>query len=95
MADLTIGGAGSLTVRAPSLDGIASKDGLAIVIVHGPTGNGNGALDANAFVITGGELLAVGSAGMAESPAASGQGWAQANVSWRATWGVMGGGPRG
>jgi Carbohydrate-binding domain-containing protein Cthe_2159 len=42
------------------------------VIVNGPTMDGNGALDyANAFNLTGGYLLAVGSSGMAEAPSAS------------------------
>ncbi len=42
------------------------------LIINGPTGNMNGALDYNGtFEITGGYLLAVGSAGMAESTSAS------------------------
>jgi hypothetical protein len=42
------------------------------VIVNGPTENMNGALDySNAFNLTGGYLLAVGSAGMAQAPSAS------------------------
>ena len=43
-----------------------------VVIVNGPTSNGNGALDyAGAFNITGGFLVAVGSAGMAQVPSQS------------------------
>jgi len=43
-----------------------------IVIVNGPTENMNGALDyMGAFNITGGVLIAVGSAGMAQAPSAS------------------------
>jgi hypothetical protein len=42
------------------------------VIINGPTGNNNGALDyAGAFNITGGFLVAVGSSGMAQAPSAS------------------------
>ena len=42
------------------------------MIVNGPTGNDNGALDYDGtFEVTGGFLLAVGSAGMAESTSAS------------------------
>lgn len=40
-------------------------------IVNGPTSNGNGALDHAGFQMTGGFLLAVGSAGMAQAPDAS------------------------
>lgn len=43
-----------------------------IVIVNGPTANDNGALDyGTSFTITGGYLLAVGSAGMAMAPSAT------------------------
>lgn len=39
------------------------------VVVHGPQGSGNGAIDVNGtFEISGGELIAVGSSGMAQSP---------------------------
>jgi len=42
------------------------------VLVHGPTGNDNGALDYDSgFKITGGILVAVGSAGMAQAPSSS------------------------
>jgi hypothetical protein len=39
-----------------------------VVIVHGPTSNVNGALDHTGFKITGGFLVAAGSAGMAQAP---------------------------
>lgn len=40
-----------------------------LVIVNGPTNNGNGAIDYNGtFKITGGTLIAAGSSGMAEAP---------------------------
>ncbi len=43
-----------------------------VVIVNGPTANNNGALDyTGAFNISGGLLVAVGSAGMAQGPSAS------------------------
>jgi len=43
-----------------------------VVIVNGPTGNNNGAMDyTSAFNITGGFLLAVGSSGMAQAPSES------------------------
>ncbi len=43
-----------------------------MVIVNGPTSNNNGALDyLGAFNITGGFIVAVGSAGMAQAPSAS------------------------
>jgi hypothetical protein len=43
-----------------------------VVIVNGPTSNNNGALDyAGAFNLTGGFIVAVGSAGMAQAPSAS------------------------
>lgn len=43
-----------------------------VVIVHGPTSNGNGALDyLGTFNISGGFLVAAGSAGMAQAPSAS------------------------
>lgn len=39
-----------------------------VVIVNGPTSSGNGALDHLSFQITGGILIAAGSAGMAQAP---------------------------
>ena len=48
---------------------IVMTDG--VVIVHGPTMNGNGALDYDAgFTLEGGIVVAVGSAGMAQTPGA-------------------------
>ncbi|MDH7497701.1 MAG: carbohydrate-binding domain-containing protein [Syntrophomonadaceae bacterium] len=54
-------------------DGIDSNGSMAIeggtVLVHGPTGNGNGALDYQGSCrVTGGILVAAGSAGMAQAP---------------------------
>jgi NAD(P)H dehydrogenase (quinone) len=50
------------------------------VVVNGPTGAGNGALDVNGtFDVSGGTLLAAGSAGMVVSPdTTSAQGWVAA-----------------
>jgi hypothetical protein len=49
---------------------IAMSGGL--VLVNGPTSDGNGALDyTGAFEVTGGTLVAVGSAGMAQAPSAA------------------------
>jgi len=45
---------------------IEMSDG--VLIVHGPTESMNGALDFQSFKITGGLLVAAGSAGMAQSP---------------------------
>ena len=43
-----------------------------VVLINGPTANNNGALDyAGAFNISGGLLIAVGSAGMAQAPSTS------------------------
>jgi hypothetical protein len=43
-----------------------------VVIVNGPTNNGNGALDYDGgFTITGGYLVAAGSSGMAQAPGTS------------------------
>lgn len=40
-----------------------------ILIVHGPTRDGNGAIDVNGgFEVSGGTLMAIGSSGMAETP---------------------------
>jgi hypothetical protein len=72
-AYLTING-GRIVVDAAG-DGIdvngaiVMRDG--VVIVHGPTMNGNGALDYDAgFTLEGGIVVAVGSAGMAQTPGA-------------------------
>ena len=78
-------GDGALYIHGGTLVVDAGGDGLdangpiemtaGLVIVHGPTSNGNGALDyLGSFDISGGTLVAVGSAGMAEAPSAgSGQ----------------------
>jgi len=42
-----------------------------VVLVNGPTQNMNGALDHSGFTMTGGILVAAGSAGMAQAPGAS------------------------
>mgnify|MGYP000854518546 FL=1 len=68
---LTING-GYIYVDAVG-DGIDVNGGMVmtdgIVIVNGPTSNGNGALDYDSgFQLSGGTLLAVGSAGMAMAP---------------------------
>ena len=49
--------------------GIEMTDG--VVLVNGPTQNMNGALDHSGFNMTGGFLVAAGSAGMAQAPDAS------------------------
>ncbi|MCQ4617316.1 carbohydrate-binding domain-containing protein [Corynebacterium sp. CCUG 18816] len=74
---------GTITINAGG-DGIDSNGDATItggtVTVFGPTNDGNGALDvAGTFAVHGGKLLAVGSAGMAETPD-EGQPWIQANV---------------
>lgn len=63
-------------------NGIASISG-GTVVVHGPTQTMNGALDVNgAFEISGGVLLAAGSAGMPVAPdSGSAQGWLSATLS--------------
>jgi hypothetical protein len=60
---------GTIVIHAQG-DGLDSN-GIAVMtggtaIVHGPTANNNGAIDAGSFDIGGGLLVAVGSAGMAE-----------------------------
>ena len=57
-------------------DGLDSNGGLYLdggtVLISGPTGNGNGALDYDGeCLVTGGVLLAAGSSGMAQGPSAS------------------------
>lgn len=71
---LTING-GSILVNADG-DGIDSNGSITIsdglVIVNGPTESMNGALDyMGTFNISGGTLIAVGSAGMAQAPSTS------------------------
>ncbi|HWP52174.1 MAG TPA: carbohydrate-binding domain-containing protein, partial [Clostridia bacterium] len=63
---------GTVTVDAKG-DGLDSNGDLNIegglVIVNGPTGNGNGALDYDgSSTVTGGALIAAGSSGMAQAP---------------------------
>ncbi len=63
---------GELSIDA-SGDGIDSNGGLyfegGTVLVEGPTNDGNGALDyAGACTVSGGTLIAAGSAGMAQAP---------------------------
>jgi hypothetical protein len=75
---------GTLVIDAGG-DGFDSNGTAAItggtVVVNGPTANGNGALDVNGdFTISGGVLVAAGSAGMAVAPGAtSPQGWLSAS----------------
>lgn len=71
---LTING-GKITLSI-SGDGLDANGQIIMtggdVIVYGPTNNGNGALDYDGtFQISGGSLIAVGSAGMAMQPSAS------------------------
>lgn len=72
---------GTITIDAQGdgfdSNGYATMSGGTLT-VHGPTGNGNGAIDVNGtFEISGGTLVAGGSSGMAEAPeASSAQGWA-------------------
>ena len=53
-------------------DGLDSNGAIEMtagtVLVHGPSGDGNGALDHSSCKVSGGFLLAVGSAGMAQGP---------------------------
>lgn len=74
MPNLTIVG-GTLLVNAEG-DGIDSNGNLSIeggsIVVNGPTGNGNGAIDSGSenggkCTISGGTILAIGSSGMAET----------------------------
>jgi hypothetical protein len=71
---------GALEVWA-SGDGLDSNGNATItggdIVVHGPTTDGNGALDVNGtFEVSGGTLLATGSAGMMVAPSPdSAQGW--------------------
>ena len=76
-----------LVVNGGTLEVWASGDGLdsngsalitgGDITVHGPTTDGNGALDVNGtFEVTGGTLMATGSAGMMVAPSTdSAQGW--------------------
>lgn len=79
---LTISG-GKITLHAGG-DGLDSNGTMTMtggeVVVHGPTSDGDGAIDvAGAFTIEGGTLVALGSSGMAQTPDAdSPQGWVAA-----------------
>ncbi|WP_430784421.1 carbohydrate-binding domain-containing protein [Actinoplanes sp. G11-F43] len=81
---VTVNG-GTLVINADG-DGLDSNGTASItggtVVVNGPEGNGNGALDVDAtFTISGGILLAAGSSGMAVTPdAESAQAWLSATV---------------
>ncbi len=73
---LTING-GTVAVDARG-DGLDANGSIVMtggtVVVQGPDGNGNGALDYDAgFELTGGTLLAIGSSGMAQTPQSSSQ----------------------
>jgi hypothetical protein len=79
---LTItGGSTVIDAEGDGLDsnGYATMTG-GTVVVNGPTGDGNGAIDVNGtFDVSGGTLVAAGSAGMAVAPdTASAQGWVSA-----------------
>lgn len=63
---------GNITVNAGG-DGIDSNGTIALsggyVVVYGPTDNGNGAIDyEKSFAVSGGEMIALGSSGMAQAP---------------------------
>lgn len=64
---------GKITINAEG-DGLDSNSSGTIsggtVVVYGPTNDGNGSVDVqNGLIVTGGDLWALGSSGMAESPA--------------------------
>jgi hypothetical protein len=65
---------GTIVVNAYG-DGLDSNGGAEMsggtVLVSGPINNANGALDAGTFNITGGVLIAAGSAGMATAPSSN------------------------
>ncbi|MDR0436334.1 MAG: carbohydrate-binding domain-containing protein [Propionibacteriaceae bacterium] len=69
---------GTLTIDAGG-DGLDSNGSMSIsggdITVYGPTNQGNGALDSSGLSLTGGRLLALGAAGMAEGPAEYTQAW--------------------
>lgn len=63
---------GNITVNADG-DGLDSNGTIALsggfVVVYGPTDSGNGAIDyEKSFAVSGGELIALGSSGMAQAP---------------------------
>lgn len=82
---LSISG-GDIAIDADG-DGIDSNGSIEMtggaVVVQGPTNDGNGALDYNGtFTISGGSLVALGSAGMAQAPGTdSSQGFVAASAS--------------
>ena len=86
--DVTITG-GDITIDAEG-DGFDSNGTAAMsggtLTIHGPTRQDNGAIDADRGVaVTGGTLIALGSAGMAQTPAAdSTQGWISARADYAA-----------
>ena len=63
---------GNITVNAGG-DGLDSNGTIALsggfVVVYGPTDSGNGAIDyEKSFAVSGGEMIALGSSGMAQAP---------------------------
>lgn len=63
---------GNITINAGG-DGIDSNGTIALsggyVVVYGPVDNGNGAIDyEKSFAVSGGEMIALGSSGMAQAP---------------------------
>lgn len=63
---------GNVTINAGG-DGIDSNGTIALsggyVVVYGPVDNGNGAIDyEKSFAVSGGEMIALGSSGMAQAP---------------------------
>ncbi|MBR1737571.1 MAG: carbohydrate-binding domain-containing protein [Firmicutes bacterium] len=79
-------------------DGIDSNGKIVmnggVLLINGPTGNGNGAMDfgdksTDSFAYNGGELIAVGSSGMAESPTTS------VSSGYTLTYGMSSGGNQG
>ena len=77
-----VAGAYHLTIHGGAIAVYAGGDGIdangsitmtgGVVLVHGPTNQGNGAIDYDGtFNISGGLLVAAGSAGMAQAPSAS------------------------
>jgi len=76
LEDAWVAISGGTTVLYADGDGFDSNGSATMtggtLIVHGPTSDGNGAIDVNgAFTVDGGVLVAAGSAGMAETPDAS------------------------
>ncbi len=73
LEDAWVAISGGTTVIYADGDGFDSNGSATMtggtLTVHGPTGDGNGAIDVNGtFVVDGGVLVAAGSAGMAETP---------------------------